>query len=117
MMRQLSPLCIDNSKKVLHNTEVDNRCVLRSQLLESTGSLGVCAIGSFPTAPTIAPEIRLKSETVLTTAKLPTIISYVPTVHFLLHYFSTFLYHLGSRFTDACLTISGRGRSPYIKTL
>lgn len=112
MMRQLSPLHIDNTKKVLHNTQEDNRCVLRSQLLESTGSLGVCAIGSFPTVPTIAPEIRLKSETVLTTAKLPTTASYVPTVHFLLHYFSTFLCHLGSRFTDACLTISGRGRSP-----
>ena len=117
MMRQLSPLYIDNTKKVLHNTEEGNCCVLRSQSLESTGSLGVYAIGSLPTLPTIASESRPESETVLLLAKLPTSKSHVPTVHFLLHYFSTFLYHLGSRVTDACLTISGRGRSPYTKIL
>ena len=117
MMRQLSPLHIDNTKKVLHNTQEDYCCVLQSQSLESTGSLGVYAIGSLPTEPTIAPEPLSKRETVLLLAKLPTSKSYVPTVHFLLHYFSTFLCHLGFCFTSACLTISGRGRSPYTETL
>ena len=90
-MIQLSPLYIDKQTKVLHNTQEGKCCVLRSQSLESTGSLGVYAIGSLPTAPTIAPESRSKSQTVLSNTKLPILDSYVPTVHFLLHYFSTFL--------------------------
>ena len=112
-MIQLSPLYIDKQTQMLHNTQEGKCCVLRSQSLESTGSLGVYAIGSLPTVPTIAPESRSKSQTVLSNTKLPILDSYVPTVHFLLHYFSTFC-ACGFRFTGTCLTISGRGRSRYL---
>jgi hypothetical protein len=111
MMIQLSPLYIDRIKK-LCNIKEDNSCVLRSQSVDSTGSLGVYSIGSFPTVPTIAPEIRLKGETVLMTTKLPIATSYVSTVHFPLHYFPTFFVHRQFLFSgSACSTISGRGRS------
>lgn len=110
-MIQLSPLYIDSNVTLLYNKKEDNSCILRSQSVESTGSLGVYAIGSLPTVPTIAPEIRSKSQTVPMITKLPIITGYVSTVHFPLHYFSTLLCNLGSCFTSACLTISGCGRS------
>ena len=84
--------------------------------VEAVGSFGVYATGSSnPTEPAIAPESRLKGGAVLTIAKLPTIASYVPTVHFLLHYFSTLIVQCGSCFTSACLTISGCGRSRFVR--
>lgn len=97
MMIQLSPLYVDKIKK-LCNIKEDNSCVLRSQSVDSTGSLGVYSIGSFPTVPTIAPEIRLKGETVPATTKLPIATSYVSMVHFPLHYFPIFLCIVSSCF-------------------
>lgn len=94
MLRQLSPLYKD--KRNSYQCEEDNYCVLRSQPVEATGSLEVYPTGSSnPTEPAIA---RKKSGAVSLFAKLPTNNDYVPTVHFLLHYFPIFLCIVSSCF-------------------
>ena len=117
MMIQLPSLYIDRFKKILHNIQEGTCCVLRSQSLESTVKLGGLSNRKFADIAYYSPRSSLFSQTVLRFTELSINNSHVPTVHFLLHYFSTLIVHCGSCFTSACLTISGYGRSRFFKAL
>ena len=111
MMIQLSPLYLENRKNLSYKIQEGTCCVLRSQSLESTVKFGGLSDRKFADSAYHSPRSPLFSQTVTMKAQLSTDIIYVSTVHFLLHYFSTFFVRCGSCLTSACLTISGCGRS------
>jgi hypothetical protein len=113
MMIQLPSLYIDNTKNMLYNIQEGICCILRSQSQESTVKFGGLFNRESADITYYSPRPSLFSQTVMMNAKLSTIIIYVSTVHFPLHYFSTLLCFFGFCFTSACLTISGCGRSRY----